>query len=177
MDGVEVRSRNRSITITRALMYSILSQIKESKDIRRYILDRLLLLFFSNFFHFGCSIGICIHFEKYTLYCYYLQLLLAITAITAIIACHLDYYFLFTMSEDFESLPPAVRRKVRVHSFPPSYPISLVSLTVTRSDFSHFPPPNSFPPQDHLNPIKPDLPVFSIFALSFVCPYSFIDCD
>lgn len=30
----EVRSGNRSITITRALMYSILSQIKEFKDIQ-----------------------------------------------------------------------------------------------------------------------------------------------
>lgn len=45
-------------------------------------------------------------------------------------------------AEEFESLPPAVRRKVRVHlislisSFPPSPPLS----PITRSDFS-FPSP------------------------------------
>lgn len=67
------------------------------------------------------------------------------------------------MSEDFESLPPAVRRKVRVHcaDFLPSSLQSL-SLPLTRSDFS-FPSPIAPSTEDRLNPIGPDFPVFSIF--------------
>lgn len=82
--------------------------------------------------------------------------------ILPVLSLFLYLYILYAMSEDFESLPPAVRRKVRVAHFLPS---SLDSHRHTLGLLISLPPiaPST---EDHLNPIRPDSPVFSIFPFS-----------
>lgn len=125
----------------KALMYSI--SCHRSKKFKRYhrcvyiYLSRSPLFLF--YFYLGCSVKLLYTTWYTTRYPYTwtsYSILLLILPILSISPISLIFY---TMSEDFESLPPAVRRKVRAHCWFPPF-ITPVFLTPSNARTSHFPP-------------------------------------
>lgn len=100
----EVRSGNRSITITRALMYSILSQIKEFKKIFKWISGFLVYIriyirsssspFFLDQFSILDVLLEFVYISKYTLFITIDRYLLLLLSLLLPVLSIIPFYFL-----------------------------------------------------------------------------------